>query len=130
MKKDFQKLYEECHSDIKDLIETYKIKYSTEELLNTFTDLYINILDKDEVDLSSEKKPHANFRLIGSQPDDKGKKKIQLVRFGKKTPAPLEALGECNILIEKFKQIREFKKIESYEVKVDEYINKLRALNG
>jgi hypothetical protein len=127
MKKDFQKIYEDNHEIIENLLSEYGLKYSVEELLNRFTDLYINKLENDEADSLNEKREHINFRLIGSQPDEKGKKKIQLVRFGKKNPASLKSLDECYMFIEIFKQLREFKKIESYEKKVEETIEKLKS---
>jgi hypothetical protein len=126
MIKDFQKIYEDSFGLIENLLSTYGLKYSVEELLNKFTDLYINQLDKEGLDAFNFGRERVIFRLIGSQMDEKGKKKIQLVRFGRKNPALPEQLDDCMMLIEVFKQLREFKKIESYEKKIDEYLAKTR----
>ncbi|MFZ2889643.1 hypothetical protein [Sulfuricurvum sp.] len=122
MKKDFQKLYTESYEFIENFLHVYRLKYSVEDFVTTFADLYINNLEKDNSEILDKKGSLTQFRLIGSQPDGegKGKKKVQLLRFGKKNVGTAGTLIECNLLIERFKQLREYRKIESFQDKIDE----------
>ena len=122
MKKDFQKLYEESYAFIENFLHVYRLKYSVEAFVSIFADLYINNLESDNSEILDKKGFLTQFRLVGSQPDSegKGKKKVQLLRFGKKNSGTWETFKECNLLIERFKQLREYRKIESFQEKIDE----------
>ena len=130
MKKDFQMLFEESYQFIESFLYVHRLKYTVEEFVSIFADLYINNLEKDNPEILDKKSSFIQFRLIGSQPDGegKGKKKVQLLRFGKKNAGTQETLSECNLLIERFKQLREYRKIESLQEKIEELTESLLSM--
>ena len=130
MKKDFQMLFEESYQFIENFLYVYRLKYSVKEFVSIFADLYINNLEKNDREMLDKKGSLAQFRLIGSQPDGegKGKKKVQLLRFGKKNPGTPETFNECSLVIERFKQLREYRKIESFQERIDELTETFTAM--
>lgn len=125
----FNSLYLDNCKSVENFINNYKIKYSAEELVSVFVDLYINMLEKDKSEMFSDRKTFIEFRLVGSAPDqEKGKKKVQLLRFGKNSFGTELDLLECKLFIERFKQIREFRKIDSIQTTIEEYEKKLLDL--
>lgn len=120
----FHTLYLDSYAFIENFLHEHKIKFSVNEFVGTFADLYINMLEKKTTD---DMKADIEFRLIGSQPEEhkNGKKKVQLLRYGKKNKGTEASLMECKLLIECFKQLREFKRIEAIQLNINDYYNKL-----
>lgn len=118
--KNFHSLYLDSYTFIENFLHEYKLQYSVDTLVDTFADLYINMLEKN---IDDDSKKGIEFRLIGSQPDEhkNSKKKVQLLRYGKKNQGTKASLVECKLLIECFKQLREYKRIDAIQSSINHY---------